>query len=376
MKNQSLLFFILLILIHPIFSQELKEMEIETVSESESIPTVVLNSNEAILVVHSTITKLNFESNRGIISVDKPDLGEYRVHLHPGTNIITFKADGYSPIKKRYHIPKKEYKELRVKPKSLMILEKEKAYEITFKLNVDNVYCSYEQFAPIMKKNRLAKYKLPKGEYTFRFEKDQYKIYTKKIKVEKDETFEINLIKDKSQRIPYRPPGMVTIESNPPGAEVLINGQKMGSTPFSGELTSGKHRLEIRKKLYYQHISDFILEAGETKNISHALKPKYGYLSITSQLEDVEISLDGKPIGATPIDKEHVMSGKHKIIAKKDSYHNYETIFEIQDNQKKTVKIVLDPAIVSLAINSSPEDGVEVWVDGKLKGVTPFLDNS
>ena len=356
-------------------SQDLKEMEIEPVPESESMTFIIRNPNEAILIVHSTIPDLQFESNRSIIEVDNPDPGEYHLHLEPGTHLITFKAEGYLVMKERFHIPKKEYKEVRIKPKSLMILEKEKAYEITFELNVDNVYCSYEQFAPIMKKEGIAKFKLPAGEYTFRFEKDQYKAYTKKIKVEKDQTFQITLVEDKSQRVPYRPPGIVTIESDPPGAEVLVNGQKIGSTPFSVELTSGKHRLEIRKNLYYPHLSDFILEAGETKSISHSLKPRFGYLSVESQLQNVKIFLDGKLIGATPIDKKHVMSGKHRIMAKKDSYHNYETIFEIQDNQEKTVKIVLNPAIVSLAINSSPEDGAEVWIDGELKGVTPFEDS-
>lgn len=375
MKYFLILFIFVSILTLPIFSQELKEIDIETVPESESMTFIIRNPNEAILIVRSTIPDLNFESSRSIIGVDSPDPGEYRLHLEPGTHIITFKADGYLPIKDRFHIPKKEFKEVRIKPKSLMILEEEKAYEVTFELNVDNVYCSYEQFAPIMKKESMAKFKLPAGEYTFRFEKDQYKAYTEKIKVEKDQTFQITLVEDKSQRVPYRPPGIVTIESDPPGAEVLVNGQKIGSTPFSGELTSGKHRLEIRNNLYYPHLSDFTLEAGETKRISHSLKPRFGYLSVLIQPQDAEIFLDGKSIDATPIDKKHVMSGKHRIMAKKDSYHNYETIFEIQDNQKKIVEIVLDPAIVSLAINSSPEDGAEVWIDDELRGVTPFEDN-
>ena len=68
-KKLSIIFIVLLI-IQPIFSQELKEMEIEPVPESESITFLNRNPNEAILIVHSTIPDLQFESNKAIIGVD------------------------------------------------------------------------------------------------------------------------------------------------------------------------------------------------------------------------------------------------------------------------------------------------------------------
>ncbi|MCK4445713.1 MAG: hypothetical protein KAW56_01380, partial [Candidatus Marinimicrobia bacterium] len=72
MKSKAFLFLVLSILIQPIFSQELKEMAIELVPESESMTFVIRNPNEAILIVHSTIPDLQFESNRAIIEVDNP----------------------------------------------------------------------------------------------------------------------------------------------------------------------------------------------------------------------------------------------------------------------------------------------------------------
>jgi len=123
MVKKISLFFLLSILIQPIFSQELKEMEIERVPESEESSVIVRNPNEAILIVHSKILVLNFESNISIIGVDNPYQGEYRVHLHPGTNLITFKSDGYKPIiNERFHIPKKEYKEVKIRSKEQIIL--------------------------------------------------------------------------------------------------------------------------------------------------------------------------------------------------------------------------------------------------------------
>lgn len=79
----------------PVSAQQLGEMKVELVPEGKGVTFIVRNPEESILMVHSTIPEMSFESNQGVISVDNPDPGEYLVHLKPGTHIITFKADGF-----------------------------------------------------------------------------------------------------------------------------------------------------------------------------------------------------------------------------------------------------------------------------------------
>jgi hypothetical protein len=98
-------------------AQELGELTVQPVPEDQRVTYIVRNSGESILVVHSTIPHLSFEGNLGIIRVDNPDPGEYRLHLPPGTNIITFKAENYLPVKERYHIPAKSFEEVKVSVK-------------------------------------------------------------------------------------------------------------------------------------------------------------------------------------------------------------------------------------------------------------------
>ncbi len=43
------------------------------------------------------------------------------------------------------------------------------------------------------------------------------------------------------------------IKTNPPGAEVFVDGKKLGETYFEGNLPLGKHKLEIKKEGYYSH---------------------------------------------------------------------------------------------------------------------------
>jgi len=93
-------------------AQQLGEMQVEIVSTGISyVPT---NPNEAILIVHSKIPVLRFEHNMALYRFDNPDPGEYILHHYPGSGIVTFKADGYMPLKMNIYIDKKDYKEVKV----------------------------------------------------------------------------------------------------------------------------------------------------------------------------------------------------------------------------------------------------------------------
>jgi len=114
-NNLFLLLFILeIITYNNLNAQELGELGVENVPDGQGVSFIVRDPNEAILVVHSAIPELFFESNSVIIKVDNTDPGEYRLHLQPGTHIITYKAEGYSPIKERIYIEKKQYKEVKI----------------------------------------------------------------------------------------------------------------------------------------------------------------------------------------------------------------------------------------------------------------------
>jgi hypothetical protein len=80
-------------------------------------PVVVRNPEDAILIVTSVIPKLSFASNMGIIRVDDSTPGKWIVYLHPGTNLITFMAEGYKSVSSvRLVVPKKKVHTVEVKP--------------------------------------------------------------------------------------------------------------------------------------------------------------------------------------------------------------------------------------------------------------------
>jgi len=306
----------LLILCSFLFSQEtLKEFEVEIKRLERGVSA---EPNTAKLIVKSKIPDLTFDSNMGLKRVEKLSEGEWKVTLYPGNQRIEIKAKGFLSYSERHTFDKGRVYECYVKEKVEFIGERidEKLFEVTFEFNVPDVYCSYGRFVPIKSKGRIATFKLPKGEYIFHFEKDGYSSVSKTLKIEGDQIHKINLTKDESTRIEFRVPGIIAVKTDPTGAEVLINGQKIGSTPIPGyTLTAGEHQMIIRKSMYHPEFITFSLKEGEAKQISKVLRPKFGYLSVVSHPDSAEIFIDGISYGKTPLADVKVPSGKHLLTA-------------------------------------------------------------
>jgi hypothetical protein len=246
-------------------------------------------------------------------------------------------------------------------------------FEIVFRLNVEEVYCRYNQYAPLTSSGDRAIFKLPAGEYTFYFEKNQYKRLEKTIYVEKDQEINIELKSDKRQIVEYLAPGIVMIETKPEGCEILVSGQKIGTSPYTGVLNPGTHSVELRKELYYTAILSFLLEPGETETVEHTLDPKFGVVSIIPVPAGSRVKIDGK-VYPTPKDI-RINSGRHIATIDRNMYHTYEESFEIFDGDNKTINAVLKPAFGSLEIDTYPETTADVYIDDKLVGTTPYTYN-
>jgi hypothetical protein len=165
---------------------------------------------------------------------------------------------------------------------------------------------------------------------------------------------------------------MVVIKSEPLGAEILINGQEYGTTPFQGEIVAGTHQLELRKPLYYPNISTFTVEESKTLELPINLKPRFGYITVNSNVPNAKVTIDGKQYSNTPLLKKEIESTRHILKVETDLYHPFTQELTIADGEQKEVTAVLNPAFGGLDISSMPEQGAEVYLDGNKVGTTPY----
>jgi hypothetical protein len=350
-----------------------KQMKIDTLY---LIPDeVVSEQGSSIIHLSSQVPDLMVESDRRVDDIKQKSSGDWDIWIPFGTHRLTIKAKGFQSLElePRNYQNKRGYR-LVISVAEAMLQTAEQQYEIMFTLNQDSVYASYGDFSPTMQKTRFLTYKLPKGEYVFRFQKPGFADETKRINVNQASQEQINLRPGMSGATKMVLPGIIQVRSEPNGAEILINGQKYGATPYQGELEAGKHRLELRKPFYNPDLLSITVESGKSHTFSRILKPKFGYVTIRSTKEASNIWLDEELHGAAPLEKHQVESAGHTLRVETELHHSYSARFTIVDGQDTILTVDPKPAYGSLEITSQPEPGADVYLDGKKVGITPYVN--
>ena len=158
--------------------------------------------------------------------------------------------------------------------------------------------------------------------------------------------------------------GFVLIKSDPPGAEVTLNGEPTGmNTPFSKPLSLGSHQFGLNKEFYLPHQDNFEITPGRTTTIEIPLTANFGSLTITSQPEsEAEIWIDGKPTEkTTPATFEMLSAGSHTLTLKKGMFERLAREFSITSGQETKLNLSMTPTFGSFSISTTPP--AEIWID-------------
>jgi tetratricopeptide (TPR) repeat protein len=119
-------------------------------------------------------------------------------------------------------------------------------------------------------------------------------------------------------------PGQLRVDAEPPDAEVSIDGQPARPAPFSGELTSGDHNVEVSSVGYRTVAQQITLVPGQQVSLRIALSVAGGsnappIIGVNSAPEGALLFLDGKLIGPTP-KKAPTTAGQHELRLVLDGY--------------------------------------------------------
>jgi len=165
----------------------------------------------------------------------------------------------------------------------------------------------------------------------------------------------------------------VIIKSTPDSADVYIDDQYQGQTPFRRKLESGDHTFRLEKNLYHTKAGSFDVSAENGREeMNIALKPNFGSLRVTSQPEEgMRIYLDGDYTGKkTPAQLLKIESGEHKLTLK-DKWHQPKTNYvTINDNKKKEIEIELKPIYGEVEVKTDPP--ASIFIDDQKVGYTTY----
>ncbi len=175
-------------------------------------------------------------------------------NLAPGNYEITCKKSGYEPAVRNATVKEGQILEI-----TLHLKKKEMVGYLSIVSDPGGAEIIIDGTDKGIKTPNMLK--LKPGEYTLVLRKTGFEEFTKKIKIKDGETTKVSAILTKIPR------GKLVINSNPEGAEVVIDGRDTGrKTPFEGFFYAGKHSIELILKGYERYtLKTEIKEGKETR---------------------------------------------------------------------------------------------------------------
>jgi formylglycine-generating enzyme required for sulfatase activity len=163
--------------------------------------------------------------------------------------------------------------------------------------------------------------------------------------------------------------GTLQIESEPEGADVLLNGEVVGQTPLKTEPMRGNYRMELRKEGWQPILDNVKIELGVTLTMPQfEFRKVDGKLELTSEPSGARVMLNNEFRGYTPITLNIISEEDHQLSLSKSGFVTALRSIRVERDKPKIVDIPLEPEYGTVFIISQPVDA-ELTVDGsKVKG--------
>jgi hypothetical protein len=162
----------------------------------------------------------------------------------------------------------------------------------------------------------------------------------------------------------------LTVNSDPEGAEVRIDGNLMGVTPLVIEqVQAGESEVKGSKRGYRPYLKKMSFEATKPYTLGANLEALPSGLTVISSPEGAKIFIDNRPIGTAPFTRTDIKEGTHEITAKLLGYGTQSQTIQLEPDTNDSVEFNLVKDSGTLVVDTEPAY-VEIYVDGKLLATT------
>jgi predicted Ser/Thr protein kinase len=246
-----------------------------------------------------------------------------------------------------------------------------KEYEIFFErigiINVDSSPSSADLYIDgvLVGTTPVTSLKVTPGTLNFELRKQAYNIkkWTKTIKV--NDKIDFSHILDQ-QMLP------LNIDTQPPGADVYIDGTLMGKTPFrSRNIPAGTHEMLLRLTNYIEKSHRFDLLENNEFSFNFDLDPVMAVLRLTSNVDGAKVVINNKKKGVTPLSEIKLPLGEHMIVVTKPGYTSFKRRITIDSEEEVTLKSNLKKQEYHIEVKCKIS-GATVYLNDQKVGVTPI----
>lgn len=201
------------------------------------------------------------------------------------------------------------------------------------------------------------------GQYTLTVTADRYQTETQTISIagrQAQSDFQVDLAPAWAE---------ISFSTTPAGAEILVDGQVLGVTPYTAEILEGEHELTLKLTAHKAWQDELAVIAGQNMQLPDvALERADGLVFIRSQPSGANVTINGEFRGQTPVEIALAPGRAHEITLFRSGFNPAERRIETRPNEEQDITVPLVPITSTVKIIAQPEEA-ELYVDGEFKGV-------
>ena len=159
--------------------------------------------------------------------------------------------------------------------------------------------------------------------------------------------------------------GALELSSSTTGADVSIDGERVGTVPLAGPLTTltpGEHTIKIEKPGFAPYIDVFRIDRKKPTHVDVDLVPVAGVLKLKSNVEGARVYVDGKFVGEAPITTE-IQVGPRAIQVSKGGYKDFFQNVSAVAGQEVNLDVLLEELPVGVNPYKPPPPPPPKWYE-------------
>lgn len=173
------------------------------------------------------------------------------------------------------------------------------------------------------------------GSYLLEISADGFKTWQQRLVVKPNEPQDIKDVRLQPAD------GKLTINTQPAGANIIIDGTFVGQTPLTLDLSPDqRHVVQISKVGYEKANRNVRVASAASKQLDVNLKPRRGIVQLSVEPSGTELIIDGKSWGVVP-KKLNLIAVEHKLEFKKKGFRPYQIRITPQPGFPKQLTVAL-----------------------------------
>ncbi|MEM9385261.1 MAG: PEGA domain-containing protein [Pseudomonadota bacterium] len=160
----------------------------------------------------------------------------------------------------------------------------------------------------------------------------------------------------------------VAVSSSPPGAEIRVDDEVLGTTPATVEVLSGTRQLELKLPGHKRHRQFLQVRAGEPQTLTEvSLAAADGLVNLRSMPSGALVTVDGRFAGQTPVELELQPDRSHRVQLSKAGYQPLTQRVSVPSGEERSLQLSLQAITGTVVIEVEPADA-ELFVNGRSVG--------